>query len=489
LSIPSAVAAHRAARGTNLLSALLVTLSVVGCAPANNPPASSDATETSTVTNLTTSAVSEAGAATEAASATPRESATATPSAPAAAPAPPAAEPAAAATPAAAPVGAPSNKVLLGSGDLLTGIPGEGPLTVEQIRTWLDNPRNHETLEPELPLGLAAGQASIKGLDKNPLTRAKIELGRQLYFDGRLSSDGTISCASCHDPAEGFAKHTQFGIGVEGQQGGRNSPVSYNRILSDLQFWDGRAPSLEEQAKGPIQNPIEMSNTHEKCITAVQGNEGYRLQFEKIFGGPVTIDGIAQAIASFERCLVSGPSPFDFYEQLKTFEGQDLDSLKEDDPETYALYEKAKAAADAAPMSESARRGRDLFFGDKASCTACHVGPNLTDEKYHNLGVGMSAERPDLGRYEISKVEAEKGAFKTPTIRNVALSAPYMHDGSQKTLEEVMAWYDKGGHPNQWLDTKIKKLDLTDQEEQDIVEFMKACTGEFPKIEAARLPQ
>ena len=474
--IPGAAAARRAALRTCLLCAPLTLMSVVGCAPANKPPASGDATDTSTVTHLTTSAVSEAGSATEAASATP--------SAPPATTAT-ATEPAAAAVPAAAA----SNKVLLGSSDLLTGVPGDGPLTVEQIRAWLDNPANHQTLDPELPLGLASGQAAIKGLDKNPLTRAKIELGRQLYFDGRLSSDGTISCASCHHPAEGFAKHTQFGIGVGGQQGGRNSPVSYNRILSDLQFWDGRAPSLEEQAKGPIQNPIEMANTHEKCIATVQGIEGYRLQFEKIFGGPVTIDGIAQAIASFERCLVSGPAPFDFYEQLKAFEGQDLDSLKEDDPETYALYEKAKAAADAAPMSESARRGRDLFFGDKASCTACHVGPNLTDEKYHNLGVGMAAEQPDLGRFVISNVEAEKGAFKTPTIRNVALSAPYMHDGSQKTLEEVMAWYDKGGHPNQWLDPKVKKLDLTDQEEQDIVEFMKACTGEFPKIETARLPQ
>ncbi|MBX9792257.1 MAG: c-type cytochrome [Pirellulales bacterium] len=446
---------------------------LAGCAPTKTPPGSTgEAIDTSTVTHLTTAAVTEAAptsTTTAPTEATPASPATSAPSE---------------TTPA-----ADSNKVLLGSGDLLTGIPGDGPLTVDQIKAWLDNPRNHETLDPQLPLGLAAGQAAIKGLDKNPLTRAKVELGRQLYFDGRLSSDGTISCASCHDPAEGFAKHTQFGIGVGGQQGGRNSPVSYNRILSDLQFWDGRAPSLEDQAKGPIQNPIEMANTHEKCVATVQGIEGYRLQFEKVFGGPVTIDGIAQAIASFERCAVSGPAPFDYYEQLRAFQGQDLESLKEDDPDAYALYEKAKADADAHPMSESARRGRDLFFGEKASCTACHVGPNLSDEKYHNLGVGMAADKPDLGRFVVSNVETDKGAFKTPTIRNVEKSAPYMHDGSQKTLEEVVEWYNKGGHPNQWLDSKIKKLDLTEQEEQDLVEFMKACTGEFPKVETARLPQ
>ncbi len=138
-------------------------------------------------------------------------------------------------------------------------------------------------------------------------------------------------------------------------------------------------------------------------------------------------------------------------------------------------------------MSESAVRGRDLFFG-KAQCTACHVGPNLTDETYRNLGVGMDAEEPDLGRYVVTKAEKDKGAFKTPTVRNAEQTAPYMHDGSVATLEEVVAWYDKGGHPNPWLDDKVVPLNLSAQEKTDLVEFMKACSGPFPPVETARLP-
>lgn len=381
-----------------------------------------------------------------------------------------------------------SNRVTLGDPSLTAGIPGEGPLTAEQIKAWLADPANHEVLEIELPMGLARGASQIKGLDENPLTRAKIELGRQLYFDPRLSVDSTISCASCHHPDEGYTRHTQFGIGVHDQVGGRNSPVSYNRILSDLQFWDGRAASLEEQALGPIENPIEMANTLDTCCNTLGEIEGYRLQFEKIFGG-VSPDAIAQAIDSFERAIVTGPSPFDYQERLKPFEEIDVEDLKEDDPDLYAEYERLVAEAEAHPMSESAKRGMDLFFSEKSNCTACHVGANLTDEQYHNLGVGMDAEEPDLGRYEVTGEEKDRGAFKTPTIRNVALSAPYMHDGSQQTLLEVVEWYAKGGHPNPHLSEKIKKLDLTEQDKLDLVAFMEACTGDFPPVEQGRLPE
>ncbi len=355
----------------------------------------------------------------------------------------------------------------LGEAELLVGVPGEGPLTVEQVKVWLDDPKNHAVLKPTLPQGLAVGAGQIAGLEANPLTRAKIELGRQLYFDGRLSQDGTVSCASCHHPDFGYAKNTQFGEGVGGQLGGRNSPVAYNRILSSAQFWDGRAATLEEQAVGPIANPIEMSNTHEACVACLGGIEGYRVQFEKIFPDGVTIDNVGKAIASFERTLVTGPSPWDYFESFKTFQNAykedlaDLEALKEDDPAFYEQYVALKKAADEHPIDESAQRGGELFFSEKAGCTACHVGANFTDEKYHNLGVGMDAAEPDLGRFVVTKEEKDKGAFKTPTVRNVEMTGPYMHDGSQKTLEEVVEWYDKGGHPNQWLDEKVKPLKLT----------------------------
>jgi cytochrome c peroxidase len=382
-----------------------------------------------------------------------------------------------------------SEKVVLGSDDLFAGIPGEGQkATVAEIKAWLDDPKNHEPLDFVLPMGLAKGASEIKGLDQNPLTRAKIELGRQLYFDPRLSADFSVSCAFCHHPEEGFGKHTQFGVGIKGQTGGRNSPISYNRILSDKQFWDGRAGSLEEQAVGPIQNPIEMGNTHDACVLCLQGVEGYKLQFDKIFG-EMNIDTVGKALASFERAIVTGPAPFDYAEALKPFENLDQEDI-DADPELKAKYEEAKAGAEAHPLTESAKRGMDLYFSEKASCSACHVGANLTDEKYHNLGVGMDKEKPDVGRFEVTKDEKDTGAFKTPTIRNVASSAPYMHDGSQQTLEEVVEWYAKGGHPNPHLSEKIKKLELTDQDKKDLVEFMKqGCTGSFPKINPGRLPE
>jgi cytochrome c peroxidase len=389
----------------------------------------------------------------------------------------------------------PAEDVKLDDPSLTAGIPGDGPLMMDEIEEWLANPKNHAVLKPELPLGLAAGAAEIRGLDENPLTRAKIELGRQLYFDQRLSADASISCASCHDPDVGYATHDRFGIGVKKQTGARNTPTAYNRILSAAQFWDGRAASLEEQAKGPIANPIEMSNTHEACVAGLKKIPGYVAQFEAIFEDGVSIDNAARAIASFERTLVTGPAPWDLHLELKTFkdawsvELEDLETLEEDDPELLAEYKAKQEAADENPITESAIRGGELFFSDKAGCTACHVGANFSDELYHNLGVGMDAEEPDLGRFVVTEVEKDKGAYKTPTVRNVALTGPYMHDGSQETLQEVMEWYVKGGHPNPWLDEKVKKLELTEQDVKDIVAFMEeGLTGELPKVERARLP-
>jgi cytochrome c peroxidase len=399
-----------------------------------------------------------------------------------------------------APNGAPaknakSQKVLLGTPELTSGIPGDGPLTVEEIKAWLAKPENHQPLDVELPQGLAVGAGGIHIPKDNPLTRAKIELGRQVYFENRISGDGTLSCASCHAPTEGYSRRTTFGVGIRGQTGNRNSPVAYNRILSTVQFWDGRADSLEEQAKGPIANPIEMGSDHESCVACHREIDGNKFQIDNIIPGDgVTNDTVAKAIASFERAIVTGTSPADKLESLVTFEKafkdyiDDPKGFQEDDAESYQKYLKLKKAVAEAKVSDSARRGRELFFG-KANCTACHVGANFTDEKFHNIGVGMDAKEPDLGRYVITKEEKDKGAFKTPTVRNVALTAPYMHDGSQKTLEEVVEWYDKGGHPNPYLSEKIKKLNLTAQEKKDLVEYMKSLTGELPQVRTDRLPK
>jgi cytochrome c peroxidase len=385
--------------------------------------------------------------------------------------------------------------ITLGTGDLLTGIPGLGALTTNVLKKWLADPKNHEPLAFILPEGLAAAAANIYIPENNPLTRARIELGRQLYFDTRLSSDSTVSCASCHSPTEGYTAMTKFGVGVRGQEGGRNSPVAYNRIISREQFWDGRAASLEDQAVGPIANPIEMGSTHDACVASLSDIPGYKLQFDKVFGDGVSIENVGKAIAAFERAIVTGPAPYDHLQPLIRFETaykddlEDLESLREDDPDFVEEYETLTAKYEQNAMSDAARRGMDLFFA-KANCSTCHSGANFADEQYHNLGVGMDAENPDLGRYEVTKDIKDRGAFKTPTLRNVHASAPYMHDGSQTTLEEVMVWYNKGGHPNPNLSDKMKPLYLTEQEIADVIAFMKeGLRGSFPQVETSRLPE
>ncbi|MEO9592888.1 cytochrome-c peroxidase, partial [Rhodopirellula bahusiensis] len=201
-------------------------------------------------------------------------------------------------------------------------------------------------------------------------------------------------------------------------------------------------------------------------------------------------DNIGKALATFERAIVTGPAPYDYYAPLSAFEKTFADDLEylDEEPALAEQYAKLKEEAAKNPMSESSIRGMELTFG-KANCTACHAGANFTDEQFHNIGVGMDSEKPDLGRFEITKDEKDRGAFKTPTMRNVADSGPYMHDGSQETLEEVIAWYNKGGHANPHLSDKMKPLKLTEQEEADLVEFMRqGLQSDFPVIEAGRLP-
>jgi cytochrome c peroxidase len=300
-----------------------------------------------------------------------------------------------------------------------------------------------------LPAGLPR-DAMVIPVD-NPMTAAKVALGKQLYFDPRLSVDSTVSCASCHNPRFGFGDGQRVSTGVRGQKGTRNSPTIVNRVFSAAQFWDGRAASLEEQAKGPIANPIEMGFTHEGVVARLQAVGGYPEEFARVFGaGPVTIDRIAQAIAAYERTVVTGNSPYDRF-----------------------------VAGDTTALSPAARRGMLVFMG-KGACAQCHVGFNFTDEKYHNLGVGFDGPHPDSGRYAVSKRTEDVGAFRTPSLRDVALSAPYLHDGSAGNLAAVVEVYNRGGTPNAHLSPLMKPLRLSVQEKADLVAFMEALTGDMP---------
>jgi len=292
----------------------------------------------------------------------------------------------------------------------------------------------------------------------NPQTDAKIRLGAQLYFDTRLSADNTISCATCHDPKTGWANHNPTDTGIKGQVGGRNSGTIIDSAYMTFQFWDGRAGSLEEQALGPIHNPIEMGETLENVVRKLNAIPGYKEQFQQVFGTDVTTDGIAKAIASFERTIVSGPSPYDRY-----------------------------IAGDKKAMSAAAIRGMEIFNG-KGHCSPCHSGPMFSDQSFHNIGVGMDAAEPNVGREAITKDPNDRGKFKTPGLRNVALTHPYLHTGMEKTLMDVVAFYDKGGIKNPNLDPLMLPLNLTQREKEDLVAFMEALTGTLPDVKAPPLP-
>ncbi len=311
--------------------------------------------------------------------------------------------------------------------------------------------------ELTIPLGLDANSQYIP--DDNSLTAAKVALGRQLYFDTRLSADNSVSCATCHDPKFGFADGNPVSTGIKGQKGSRSAPTIVNRLFSKEQFWDGRAADLEAQALGPIENPIEMGATLGDVVSRLGAIEGYRNAFMKAFGTEVNSEGIAKAIASFERTVLAGNSPYDRF-----------------------------TAGDETALSESAKRGL-VVFEDKANCMTCHVGFNFTDEGYRNIGVGMDMEDPDLGRYDQTKLDEDRGAFKTPTLREIEHTAPYMHDGSEKTLMDVVELYNRGGVSNPYLSSDIKPLDLTEQEKTDLVEFMKSLTCDMPEFEVPELPE
>ena len=315
---------------------------------------------------------------------------------------------------------------------------------------------------PEPPLGVDHTWSELE----TPPTPETVRLGRWLFYDTRLSADNTVSCATCHRPENAFSEPTPVSTGIRGQKGSRKAPTFINAAWALLphMFWDGRAASLEEQALGPVENPIEMGNTHEQMVATIAGTKSYEKYFEEAFGSPeITKERIAKAIADYERTRMSGNSPYDRWKN-----------------------------GDEDAVSEAVKLGDELFF-DKAGCNQCHLGYNFTDTLFHNLGVGWNPETEeyaDPGRGAITGNDDELGAFKTPTIREATKRAPYMHDGSIATLREVVELYNRGGEANPHLDPKIQPLNLTEEEIDALVAMIEALEGEgYQDTPPAAFPQ
>lgn len=318
--------------------------------------------------------------------------------------------------------------------------------------------------------------------DDNPTTPDKVALGEKLFFDGRLSADGTVSCATCHDPQKGFTDHRDTSVGIKNQKGQRNAPTVLNALFNDTQFWDGRAARLEDQAKLPILNPIEMGRgSPAEVVAAVEKIPEYAAAFPKVFGRPVSYDDLARAIAAYERSQAALASRFDRF-----------------------------IAGDDKALSAAERRGWALFNG-KARCMSCHpfnpTQPTFSDNKFHNIGVSahksnfvelarkglqlvdsgdaqavdraaLETNMSELGRFLVSKQPKDIGAFKTAGLRNLLVTQPYFHDGSQATLWDVVDHYNKGGLQNPFLDGGITRLGLSEPEIDDLVAFLAALTAD-----------
>lgn len=354
--------------------------------------------------------------------------------------------------------------VLLAFGALWTGFYGPTPLWGELL-----------DIGPLPPVPVPAD---------NPMSPEKIKLGKLLFFDFRLSGDGSRSCVHCHQPDQGWSFRDRQSPAYPTQIERRASMTLINVAYNKALIWDGRAGILEKQALGPIQNPLHMNQNLDLLIERLRSIPEYGKRFQQVFGTDVTPDGIGKAIAAFERTLVTKDSPFDRY-----------------------------AKGDKTALSPSAAKGLDLFKG-KARCILCHNGPNFTDHGFHNLGlpeapflqdprvqasIRFDTKRmgikdyqrvtTDLGRYLVTKDEKDIGAFKTPTLRNVVERGPYMHNGAFDTLEQVIDFYNQGGGDDPRKDLMLRPLGLTPQEKADLLAFLRALTGELPKVEPPELPE
>jgi cytochrome c peroxidase len=332
----------------------------------------------------------------------------------------------------------------------------------------------------------------------NPQTPAKIALGEKLFFDGRLSADGTVACSTCHDPRRAFTDGRATSIGIGGRDGQRNAPTILNALYNAKQFWDGRADSLEGQAPLPITNPVEMGQpTLDAAVASVASDAEYRQAFQQVFGRPPNSADLTRAIASYERTQIAYDSPFDHF-----------------------------IAGDASALGDRAKRGWEIF-NTRGRCNKCHAlqsttrdTTNFTDNDFHNIGIGiirhnvvaearqaeasvsshdasavdraaLQTDLTALGRFLVTKKPTDIASFKTPDIRNVLVTAPYFHDGSQQTLWDVVDHYNRGdGLQNPWLDEDIQPLALSEEDIDDLVSFMASLTSpqyaELGRAELAR---
>ena len=294
----------------------------------------------------------------------------------------------------------------------------------------------------------------------NRLTSNRVVLGRLLFFDTRLSAKGTMSCASCHNPALRWSDGLERAVGFNMKQLGRRTPTLVNVGFNGVQMWDGRHPTLEDQVLGPFLSPDEQNLPLAQLENRVRSIPGYKPFFDRAYPAEgITAATIAKAIASFERTLLSADSPFDRWQ-----------------------------LGDESAVSQSAKRGFALFTGE-ARCILCHQPPNFTDNGFHNIGLRNNGEPNDVGRYAHLKLPVLKGAFKTPTLRDVAVSAPYMHNGIYHTLEEVVDHYVRGGDKKDNLSPNIVPLTLSATQKADLIAFMKTLTGKRIVVEIPDLPQ
>jgi cytochrome c peroxidase len=300
-------------------------------------------------------------------------------------------------------------------------------------------------LNADVPIGL---DRYVPVPPENPITQEKTALGRRLFFETRLSGDGRTSCATCHQPSRRFTDGRRLPRGVFGREGQRNTPSILNRAYGRFAFWDGRAETLEDQVRAALTGDRDLGLSLDEAVARLSRDAEYSRAFRTAFGEPVTAPRIAQAVATFVRTQLSGNSRFD------RFLTGDVRALRADE-----------------------RRGLEVFSG-RARCARCHAGPLLSDESFHNTGVEWHEARfVDPGRAAVTGSERDRGAFKTPSLREVARTAPYMHDGSLARLDEVIEFYDRGGRQNPNLDADIRPLNLARDEKAALLAFLRSLNG------------